>query len=57
LRYRLSRLWGYKVYNQIEFGDMASPESLVAKRISRFYHPILRRAEVSEENLNKYYLL
>jgi hypothetical protein len=45
------------VYNQIEFGDMASPESLVAKRISRFYHPILRRAEVLEENLNKYHLL
>jgi hypothetical protein len=28
----------------MEFGDMANPESLVAKRISRFYHPILRRA-------------
>jgi hypothetical protein len=36
---------------------MAIPERLVAKTISRFYHPILRRAEVSEENFNKYYLL
>jgi hypothetical protein len=48
---------GLKVYNQIEFGDMAIPESLVAKRTSRFYNPILRMAEVSEENFNKYYLL
>lgn len=44
---------GLKMYSNIRFGGVLSTESLVAKDISGFYHPILGRAQKKRKRKNK----